>query len=153
MIFTADNIFLDLEIDTKEALFSLLANAALEAGYVSNQEQTVQAFIAREAEFSTGLQDGFAIPHAKDDSVVKATVFFAKVNQSIEWETFDDNGVQYVFALFVPKAEGGTTHLQMLSQLATALMEDEFKEQIKKATNKKELVAIINHEMIGAELK
>lgn len=153
MIFTEDNIFLDLEVDTKEALFEMLANAAFAAGYVNNKEQTFQAFINREAEFSTGLQDGFAIPHAKDDSVIEATVFFAKLTRSIEWETFDDSGVQYVFALLVPKMEGGTTHLQMLSQLATALMEDDFKEQIKNARDKKELVRIINHEMMGAELK
>lgn len=150
MIFTEENIFLDVDVDTKEALFLVLANAALEAGYVNDQEKTLQAFINRESEFSTGLQDGFAIPHAKDDSVIEPTVFFVKLNQSIDWETFDDNGVQYVFALLVPKIESGTTHLHMLSQLATALMEEDFKKQIKNAKDKKELVSIINHEMIGA---
>ena len=153
MIVTEDNIFLEVVCQTKEELFSILVDYALTAGYVNSREKALQAFLNREAEFSTGLQDGFAVPHAKDDSVIEATVLFAQLSQPVDWETFDGSGVQYVFALFAPKAEGGTVHLQMLSQLATALMEEEFKKKIKEAKDKKQLVSIIHHEMIGEEMK
>lgn len=153
MKFTEDNIFLNLEVATKEELFSILSKQALISGYVKDDELAYQAFIKREDEFSTGLQDGFAIPHAKDESIIEATVFFAKLTNSIEWETFDDTGVQYVFALLVPKEEEGTAHIQMLSQLATALMEDDFRTHIKDAKEKTQLVSIINKEMIGVEIR
>lgn len=147
MTFTENNIFLDLNVTSKEELFSILSNHACKNHYVKDSKQTIAAFIERENEFSTGLQDGFAIPHAKDESVINATVFFARLTSPIEWETFDDNNVQYVFALFVPKNEAETTHIQMLSKLAIALMDDEFKQQIKITKDKNQLISLINKEM------
>ena len=54
-----------------------------------------------------------------------------------------------IFALLVPKEDEGTLHLEMLSRLATALMEDEFISQVQKNTNKDQLVTVIKNEMIG----
>mgnify|MGYP000349830141 FL=1 len=79
-------------------------------------------FLEREKEFSTGLQDGFAIPHARTDNVKKVTVMFLRNKDGIDWQTLDDEPVKYIFALLVPKQSAGDVHLKMISSLATALI-------------------------------
>lgn len=144
MKFTKDNIILNSLATTKEELLKEIAQYAKEKNYIDNVDNIYQAFLTREAEYSTGLQDGFAIPHAKALSVTTATVLYVRTNQVLDWETFDDGGVTDVFALLVPKKEEGTVHIKMLSQLATALLEDSFKEELKATNDVEKIVNIIN---------
>lgn len=151
MKFTKDNIILNSLATTKEELLKEIAQYAKEKNYIDNVDNIYQAFLTREAEYSTGLQDGFAIPHAKALSVTTATVLYVRTNQVLDWETFDDGGVTDVFALLVPKKEEGTVHIKMLSQLATALLEDNFKEELKATNDVEKIVNIINLGMNGEE--
>lgn len=153
MDFKEENILLDVDVASKEELFEVIANYAYQSGYVANEAETCSAFNEREAEYSTGLQDGFAIPHAKSKSVIQPTVLFVRLKQEIEWETFDESAVKNVFALMVPKEDEGTVHLEMLSRLATALLEAEFIQQVQQSGDKTELVELIKKEMIGERIK
>ncbi|MGM0173034.1 PTS sugar transporter subunit IIA [Enterococcus sp. DIV0800] len=153
MDFEEQNILLDVVAASKEELFEVIAQYAYEAGYVANVAEACQAFNEREAEYSTGLQDGFAIPHAKTDTVLAPTVLFIRLKKAIEWETFDDSAVKNIFALFVPKKDEGTVHLEMLSRLATALLEADFIQQIQQSEDKEQLVDRIKQEMIGEKIK
>lgn len=153
MDFKEENILLDVDVASKEELFKVIANYAYQSGYAANATETCEAFNEREAEYSTGLQDGFAIPHAKSTAVLEPTVLFVRLKQEIEWETFDDSAVKNVFALMVPKEDEGTVHLEMLSRLATALLEAEFIQQVQQSGDKTELVELIKKEMIGERIK
>ena len=149
MDFTRDNILLDVKAASKEDILLEMSEYAKSLGFIRNTEEVYEAFKARELEYSTGLQDGFAIPHAKTDAVLVPTVLYARSEVVLDWETFDDNGVKHVFALLVPKKDAGTTHLVMLSKLATALMEEDFKEKVKVTTDVDSLAKIIKNEMQG----
>lgn len=120
---------------------------------MTNVDETRRAFNEREEEYSTGLQEGFAIPHAKADTVLTPTVLFIRLKHEIEWETFDDSAVKNVFALMVPKEDEGTVHLEMLSRLATALLEAEFIQQVQQSEDKTQLVELIKKEMIGERIR
>ena len=96
-------------------------------------------FLKREEEYSTGLQDEFAIPHAKSTHAKEVAIFFVKCKNELDWETLDDSKVKYLFALIVPMENAGNEHLLMISKLATSLLEDEFKEKVKSSTDKAEL--------------
>ena len=89
------------------------------------------------------MQDGFAIPHARTDNVKKVTVMFLRNKDGIDWQTLDDEPVKYIFALLVPKQSAGDVHLKMISSLATALLEDEFKDTIISSNDKAELTRYI----------
>lgn len=152
MDFKESNILLDVAVASREELFEVIADYAYESGYVANAAETCKAFNEREAEYSTGLQDGFAIPHAKADTVLEPTVLFIRLAREVEWETFDDSAVKNVFALMVPREDEGTVHLEMLSRLATALLEDEFIQQIQESEDKTQLVELIKKVMIGEKI-
>lgn len=132
-------IFLNEDYKSKQELLSFIAAKAEELNICDTKEGLLEDLIAREAEFSTGLQDGFAIPHARSSHVKKVSVFFIRNKSVLDWETLDDSEVHYLFALLVPKENEGNIHLQMISKLATCLLEEDFKDKIKSTSDKSEL--------------
>jgi len=132
-------IFLNEDYKSKQELLSFIAAKAEELNICDTKEGLLKDLLAREAEFSTGLQDGFAIPHARSSHVKKVSVFFIRNKSVLDWETLDDSDVHYLFALLVPKENEGNIHLQMISKLATSLLEDDFKDKVKSTSDKSEL--------------
>lgn len=132
-------IFLNEDYKSKQELLSFIAAKAEELNICDTKEGLLEDLLAREAEFSTGLQDGFAIPHARSSHVKKVSVFFIRNKSVLDWETLDDSEVHYLFALLVPKENEGNIHLLMISKLATCLLEDDFKDKIKSTSDKSEL--------------
>lgn len=57
------NIFFDVEASNKEELLKMICKKAVEYNISDDEQGLYQDFLNREAEFPTGLQDGFAIPH------------------------------------------------------------------------------------------
>ena len=96
-------IFFDVDAASKEQLLDFISGKALEFGITDSKEGLKDAFLKREAEYTTGLQDGFAIPHAKTEYAKETAVFFAKCKNELDWGTLDDTKVNYAFALIVPK--------------------------------------------------
>lgn len=150
MEFTKDNILVNVNVKDKIELFHYIAKYAKEKSIVSNESELVEAFLEREKEVSTGLQETFAIPHAKADFIKKPTVLFLKLDHSIEWETFDGQPVSNVFALLVPSENKGTLHLEMISKIATSLLEEEFINSVKNSSDVGELEKQIKKAMEGA---
>ena len=133
------NIFLNLDATNKQEILEFISKKAVELGISDNQEGVLTDLNKREGEYPTGLQDGFAIPHAKSQYVKTPTILFLKLNNPIEWGTMDDSSVKYIFSLLVPKENEDNIHLQMISKLAVCLLEDDFKEFIQSCNDVKEL--------------
>lgn len=132
-------IFLDVKAKTKEQMLRFIANKANENGICDSSEGLLEDLKKREMEFPTGLQDGFAIPHARSSHVKKAAILYLRCNEALEWGTMDDKKVNYLFSLLVPEENEGNLHLMMISKLATCLLEDDFKDTLKSVNDKKEL--------------
>lgn len=148
MKFSADDVFLDVNEASVEDFLQYAAKAAYDAGYTNDIEKLDQSFLAREQEFSTGLEDGFAIPHAKTTVVKKPGFLYFRLSQPLNWKTYDKKPVTDVFALMVPPENAGDKHLQMLANLSTALLEKDFKEKLRSLSSKEMIAQFIN-EKIG----
>lgn len=132
-------IFLDVKAKNKEQILRFIVDKAYENGICDSSEGLLEDLKKREAEFPTGLQDGFAIPHARSSHVKKAAILYLRCDEALEWGTMDDKKVNYLFSLLVPEENEGNLHLMMISKLATCLLEDDFKDTLKSVTDKKEL--------------
>lgn len=141
------NVFLNVEIDTKTDALKFLAKKAVENGIAKNEKGVLKDLLAREEEYSTGVQDGFAIPHAKSSNVIEPSIFYIKTKNELEWETLDGSNVKYIFSLMVPEENENNVHLMMLSKLATCLMEDDFKKEIMSSEDKSSLIKYISKKM------
>lgn len=131
-----DYIYFNIDAATKEEALEFISDKAYELGVTDNRDGLLGDFLKREEEFSTGIQDEFAIPHAKSDHAKKIAIFYVTSKNPLEWETMDGTKVKYMFALIVPTENAGNDHLMMISKLATNLLEDEFKDTVKSCTDK-----------------
>lgn len=130
--------YVDLNLNTVEKFEIIRHLAALAEDRLEDVDKYVEDVKAREAMSTTGIGDGVAIPHAKSSWVKVPTVIVGKSSQGIEWEALDDEPVNLVFLIAVPK-DGGDEHLKILQTLAVSLMDDEFKEEIL-FTNDKQVI-------------
>lgn len=147
MKFSANDVFLDVNELNVDSFLKFASQAAYDAGYTMNVKELNQSFLEREKEFSTGLEDGFAIPHAKTKAVIQSGFLYFRLSKPIDWKTYDEKPVTDVFALMVPPENAGDNHLKMLANLSTALLEDEFKNSLRKLTSKKEIADFINQKI------
>lgn len=121
------HVFLDAPASTVDEAFQFFADEAVALGIADDAQAVADAFNAREGEGTTGMMEGFSIPHAKCDAIKRAAVLVIRFREDIEWESMDDTPVRVAIALLVPGAEKGTTHLKLLSQVAVLLMDEEFR--------------------------
>lgn len=121
-------IVADVDVTTKDEAFELLSRLVVKENYANDAKKVLLALQAREKEGTTGMMDGFAIPHAKSDAIVKPGVAVLKLKKGVEWESMDGKLITVVIALFIPENQSGTTHLQYLSKIARLLMKKEFKD-------------------------
>lgn len=145
------NILLDSNVCSRDEVLHLISHKAKLLGYTDSENELYKSFIERENDYSTGLQEGFAIPHAKTNYVKAPGIIYVRNMVPIEWKTYDDKPVTDVFALMVPESGAGTTHLKMLSNLATALLEGDFQKKIRDLDDSK-LIAKYITKKIGVNV-
>ncbi|GIM31555.1 fructose-specific PTS transporter subunit EIIC [Paraclostridium bifermentans] len=141
-------IILDLNVCTKEEAIKLLIDKLYSEGVVSSKKEFFNTVMERELHSPTGLEKGLAIPHGKCESVNKAAFAVARLNNKISnWESIDENNeVDLIFLLAIPKAEEGSTHLKLLSELSVSLMNEEFYNSLRTAKDSKEFLMNLNSE-------
>ena len=143
-------VLLDLDCKTKDEVLSLLSDKALELGITDDRDAVRDAFDAREEEGSTGMMDGFAVPHAKTDAIADAAVIVVRFAAPIvDWESIDGSDIVVGIALLVPDAEAGSTHIALLAQIARALMDDEFRGAIRSSSDPAQVANLINVRLDG----
>lgn len=152
MKFEKEDVLLNVNVNNKESLLEELSKYAQKIGFTKDLEGLLGSFKKREEEYSTGLQDGFAIPHAKSEAVEKVGIIYARLEKPIEWKTYDNKPVTDVFALMVPPKNAGNTHLKMLANLSTALLEDDFKKDLKSLNDPEEIANYISKKIGANEL-
>lgn len=144
-----DNVFVAEDFASRDEALSFVSNQAVKAGIASDADAVMNAFLAREAEGTTGMMEGFAIPHAKSDAITEAAVIVVKDESGVTgWDTMDGAPVNVAIALLIPGAQAGTTHLKILSKVAEALMDEDFRATVKGSTNAAEIAKTINARLV-----
>lgn len=144
-----ENVFVAEDFASRDEALSFVSNQAVKAGLANDADAVMNAFLAREAEGTTGMMEGFAIPHAKSDAITEAAVIVVKDESGVTgWDTMDGAPVNVAIALLIPGAQAGTTHLKILSKVAEALMDEEFRATVKGSTNAAEIAKTINARLV-----
>ncbi len=144
-----ENVFVAEDFTSRDEALSFVSNQAVKAGIASDADAVMNAFLAREAEGTTGMMEGFAIPHAKSDAINEAAVIVIKDESGVTgWDTMDGAPVNVAIALLIPGAQAGTTHLKILSKVAEALMDEDFRATVKGSTDAAEIAKTINDRLV-----
>lgn len=144
-----ENVFVAEDFASRDEALSFVSNQAVKAGIASDADAVMNAFLAREAEGTTGMMEGFAIPHGKSDAITEAAVIVVKDESGVTgWDTMDGAPVNVAIALLIPGAQAGTTHLKILSKVAEALMDEDFRATVKGSTDAAEIAKTINARLV-----
>lgn len=144
----AENVFLDKSFSNKSGLLLFLSERAVENGIAVDVQACKAAFDMRESEMSTGVIDGFAIPHAKASCIKEAAVMVVRSTEVVgDWESLDGSPITNAIALLVPDGEAGSTHIKLLSKTAVMLMDKQFRDTLRAATEPEEIAALINERL------
>ncbi|WP_321388289.1 fructose PTS transporter subunit IIA [uncultured Enterococcus sp.] len=146
---TENHIFLNQSYADKKDVFRFLADQAVVLGIAASAQPVYEALELRESEGTTGMMDGFAIPHAKSTAITEPSVMIVSFTSGVEWDSLDGQPIRYAIALFIPDGEAGTTHLQLLSKIARMLMKQDFKEQFAAAQTPKDLKDLLTNYLDG----
>ncbi len=148
---TADLVDLDLSADTKEAAARALAERMVTLGRVTDLEGFLADVAAREAQMPTGLDGGIGIPHCRSAHVTEPTLAFGRSGAGIDFGA-PDGPADLIFLIAAP-AGADDAHLTLLSALARRLMNTEFTDALRAATDAEHAAALIRGEETAPEGK
>lgn len=141
-MFRQETSFFDVELSSKTDVLAFLAQKFKQAEIVDDYDQFLKALQDREAQDSTGMGDGIAIPHALNPTVKQATLGFLRLKTPIDWQSLDNQPVDLIF-LIATNGIDGNEHLTALSSLSSYLVKPEYQEKFRLAKNFKELQSIL----------
>jgi PTS system nitrogen regulatory IIA component len=107
-----------------------------------NAQELFNALIAREKIGSTGVGHGIAIPHVKIDSSYPATAIFMQCSSGIDYDSYDGNKVDILFAIFVPE-DRCQQYLAALSEISKKLLNKKYLRQLRNADSNDNLYKLL----------
>ncbi|HEM5184045.1 TPA: PTS sugar transporter subunit IIA [Streptococcus suis] len=138
-----DVMLLDLQATSKEAVIDEMIASLVDKGYVTDFDVFKTGIMNREAQTTTGLGDGIAMPHAKNAAVKEATVLFAKSNNGVDYASLDGQPTDLFFMIAAPEG-ANDTHLAALAELSKYLMKAGFADRLRAVTNPEEVIAVFD---------
>ncbi|CAM3093279.1 PTS fructose transporter subunit IIABC [Sporolactobacillus spathodeae] len=143
---------MDMQASSKEAAIDELIASLDRNGRINDRVLFKQMILKREAESSTGIGEGIAMPHAKTKAVNEATVVFGRSKKGIDYEALDGKPSHLFFMIAAPEG-AADTHLQTLAALSRLLIDQEFVDQIKNAETAAEVVKLFDDRQAEKEKK
>ena len=128
-----DIMIMDLKATTKAEVIDEMVHNYFVKGIIDDEELYKKDILAREAQSSTGMGEGIAIPHAHDEAVKKPAVMFARSEQGINYDSMDGKPAHLFFMIAAPEG-GDNTHLQALAALSQVLMNPDVVNALKAST-------------------
>ena len=134
-------IILDINSKDKLGAINELIDLFKDDERIVNIELFKKAVFDREKIMSTGVGKGFAVPHAKTNSVKDVLIAFGRCKEPIPFESLDGQPVDLII-LLAARENQVAPHIRLLSRISRMMNSDEFRESLKKAADKEEIMKI-----------
>ena len=135
----------DLQATDKEGVINEMVQSLVDNGVVTDFVTFKTGIMNREAQTSTGLGDGIAMPHSKNEAVKEATVLFAKSNKGVDYASLDGQPTDLFFMIAAPEG-ANDTHLAALAELSKYLMKPGFADKLRQASTPDQVIAAFDAE-------
>ena len=151
-LLTLECINLNLKGQTKQEIIDEMVEILYQGGKLNDKEEYKKAILAREAQSSTGLEEGIAIPHAKTSAVKIPSIAFGLSKNGVDYESLDGEPSKLFFMIAAP-ANASDTHIEILSKLTTMLLDDEIREKLLEVKTEQEVIDILTSDIKEEEKK
>jgi fructose-specific phosphotransferase system IIA component len=145
-------VITNLDGQSKDDIINALVTLAGKSPKVLDVEKMRAAIFDREKKMSTGVGNGFAIPHCKTDAVTEIVAAFGITARPIDYQALDDQPVRLVF-LLVGRDNLVGPHIKLLSRISRLMHKEEFRTRLlDKRTPAEVLEAFRQEEATYAEM-
>ena len=138
-ILSPESMIMELKAKNKEDAIKEMTDLEVATDIVNDEDAFIKSIWDRENESTTGIGGGIAMPHARNKSINKARVLFAKSKEGIDYNSLDGQPVHLFFMITAP-AGADNTHLQALAKLSGLLIDPELVEKLKAAKTPEEVI-------------
>lgn len=144
-ILTESAIVTGLPGEAKDDIINAMIDLLALSPKVKDREKVRTAIFEREKIMSTGVGNGFAIPHGKTDAVSDIAAAFAVTAKPIDYQSLDEKPVRLVF-LLVGKDNLVGPHIKLLSRISRLMNKEEFRKRLLELQTPKEILALFRQE-------
>jgi fructose-specific phosphotransferase system IIA component len=134
-----------LKGSSKEEIISAMIDLVAATPKVLNKDRVREAIFEREKIMSTGVGNGFAIPHGKTDAVSDIVAAFAVTKDPIDYQSLDEKPVRLVF-LLVGKDNMVGPHIKLLSRISRLMNKEDFRKRLLEVKTPKEIIDMFRQE-------
>ena len=138
-ILSPESMIMELKATNKEDAIKEMADLEVATDIVNDEDAFIKSIWDRENESTTGIGGGIAMPHARNKSINKARVLFAKSKEGIDYNSLDGQPVHLFFMITAP-AGADNTHLQALAKLSGLLIDPDLVEKLKATKTPEEVI-------------
>lgn len=138
-----EGIALNLDVKNKSDAINFLVDLMDNSGNLSDKEEYKKGVLEREAQGTTGIGEGVAIPHSKNKAVIKPGLSAMVIKDGLNFESLDGNDAYLFFMIAAPDTDANV-HLEVLSRLSTLLMDEDFRNNLINAKDKDEFLNMID---------
>ncbi len=143
-LFSQDATALDVKAKDKDAVINKLVDLQFTHGNITDKEAYKKAIYAREAEFSTYVGEGIAVPHAKTEVVTAPSLAVVRLTEPIQYNEDDDDKSKLFFMIAAPM--NGNLHVDMLARMMSLLANEDFVAKLNAAKTPQEFLDLIAKE-------
>ncbi len=147
-ILTPERTYCSLTAASKKKAIEEAAQRIAESGLNLSAQQIYDGLINREKLGTTAIGKGVAIPHCRVDGCQSIVGSLFRLEEPIDFDSFDDEPVRILFVLLVPEHEV-EDHLKALRLLAERFESDEYRGRLLTASDDRglfdEAIAVLTH--------
>jgi len=141
-IITPQRVRVPIEATEKRAVITELIDLLDATGALKDRDTALQAVLRREAERTTGIGYGLAIPHGKSDGCKSLVMAAGKPREPVDFESLDGRPVTFVVLLVSPPDQTGP-HIQALARISRLMNMEDFRKAVAAAKTAEELYGAI----------
>lgn len=141
------NIKTDVDIPNRDEALKYLADFAVNNNLANDSKKVYASYANREQEGSTGMTDGFAIPHAQSAAIEKSAMLILKLKHPIDWQSLDGQKIDIVISFLIPQVDSNE-HLKYLSNTAKLLTHEDFIAKLKIANTAQDIFNLFKNTKI-----
>ena len=138
-------IKLDVESKTKEELFEEMVDLFVTEGLITDRDAAVNTLLEREAQMSTGIAPGFALPHGKLPDIKGVIMALGVIRDGMDFDSLDNEPVNVVIVEF-SEAGSPAPHIEALAEIGRLLQVPGLIRRIQDAETASEILQIIKAE-------
>lgn len=130
---------------SKDEIIDAMIDLVAASPKVVDKNKVREAIFEREKIMSTGIGNGFAIPHGKTDAVSDIVAAFAVTAEPIDYQSLDEKPVRLVF-LLVGKYSMVGPHIKLLSRISRLMNKEEFRKRLLEVKTSKDIIEMFKQE-------